>query len=353
MTTRDPCWNMVSTLMALDDNPRTCKKGKTVIENGDITRDTSNTLFGLASTYFGGDSSYPTGTAGSMVRIASHFDFSFGSGDFTVECWAWPLSASVLAMPDDDHGDRPFVPYPLVERSNATFATGSWSFHFAAYRNEAPPNPDFASWAMQFWASDYSTTAPMLEYEWPITGGVPQEPPITWAHYAVTRNENEWTLWINGVPADSITSSIAIGEPSPGADLRVGNSIFSTDNKGVDQPTTGRAFEGNIGQVRITKGWARYTRTFEEAFTTAPYQTTAAATEPPTAPFPTAEDAGDYGQDLGPAGAAATGARVDGVAGADAPPPPPPRLPSPPPHYDPRDQAEMRRILERTFQRGT
>ena len=81
----------------------------------------------------------------------------------------------------------------------------------------------------------------------------------TWAHFAVVRNGSNFTVYVNGVGGITVSSSTAIAFPS-NANATIG-----------DAPLFGAyGYTGYIDDLRITKGYARYTANFT----------------PPTAAFP-------------------------------------------------------------------
>lgn len=71
-----------------------------------------------------------------------------------------------------------------------------------------------------------------------------------WYHVAITREGSTWRLFIDGALRATDTQ---IGQPTANnAALHIGNSAFNT----------GRWFRGNIDEIRITAGLARYTEAF-------------------------------------------------------------------------------------------
>jgi len=81
----------------------------------------------------------------------------------------------------------------------------------------------------------------------------------TWTHVAVTRNGNTFRLFVNGIVDATATSSNS--QTLNAAD------VFYVGRSGYD---TTRIVTGYLDDVRITKGYARYTANFT----------------PPTAAFP-------------------------------------------------------------------
>lgn len=72
----------------------------------------------------------------------------------------------------------------------------------------------------------------------------------TWYHLALTRNSaNRFDIWLNGVSIGNATSSQSFGTPTHFV-------IGAADNSG------GQQYNGYIDDLRVTKGYARYTGNF-------------------------------------------------------------------------------------------
>src|SRR3990167_10885722 len=271
----DWVWNNVPLLVPCSASPFVeARHGYTVSQGDTKVTFESSVKQGAAwagSAYFSGVTSAATGNLGTQLRVGSTDDFTLGSGDFTIECWA---TADSL-QPPADTGVNEFVPHTLIERGSASGgAAGNWSLQYNAIRTQGAP--DVITYSVGFYCVEYAAGALMLEAT--VGGG------LGWRHWAVTRNGDEWTLWLNGVPMDRQISTVTIVSPSPGADIRIGNSIADTSNLGNAQ-SFGRSFEGYIADVRITKGYCRYGRSFEQCFVD--------MDAPPGAPLPDTEDTGD------------------------------------------------------------
>ena len=79
----------------------------------------------------------------------------------------------------------------------------------------------------------------------------------TWTHIAVTRNGSTYTIWVNGVSGGTATDS--------------GSAVANGNSLGIGGYANATSLlNGYIDELRITKGYARYTTTFT----------------PPTAAFP-------------------------------------------------------------------
>lgn len=352
--TLDPYWNQVPLLVPCATDPFVESRHAYTVTQGTVDVELSTSVKPGAAWVGSADfvtntttRSGATGNDGTQLRLASTDDFTLGSGDFTIECWA---STSNAAMPQDDYGDSThFTPHALIERSNGT-AQGSWAIQFLTYRVENPPGPDKPYYYISFYCGDYAPSTAMMRVD---TGsGTDNAVPIGWHHYAVTRNGNEWTLWMDGVPLERVIATTTILSPSgAGADIRIGNSILETDSGGNAQNgvgSYGRAHHGYIADVRVTKGYCRYGRSFEPCFVD--------MDAAPGAPLPTSEDTGDYSSEsyrgaTGATGAAASGEPLEGEPGEG-------RvslniaLPSPTPQYDQQNESETRRTIMDALRRG-
>lgn len=340
--TLDRFWNNVVLLVPLSAEPFTEDRHGYTVNQGttdvEMTDPEVTYIFdNVPVAVFLGETSAASGNNGTQLRIGSTDDFTLGSGDFTIEAWC---SYAGGAPPDDTsigvEAPDEYTPYPIIERSNGT-ATGAWSLEFYSNRNhlDAPAEDEITQY-ITFYCGDYAASSAMMSFQQDV-----DDPFSQWHHYAVTRNGNEWTLWMQGVPVDRQIATTTIATPSgAGADIRIGNSILDTSSSGFSQ-TDGRGFPGWIGQVRITKGYARYTRSFEPAFID--------LNAPPGAALPSGNDEGDYS---GSTYRGATGAQGNPATGEPEPGEPGQGkvslsvvLPDPPAQYDVRDQNETRRVI--------
>jgi hypothetical protein len=194
---------------------------KTVTAFGDAQISTAQSKFGGASIAFDGNSDY--------FSVPSSVDFEFGSGNFTIEFFAYINTYGTItafisrSMWSGANGGTPWIVFALSEKiyfSVTDNATGAWGLSGA--------------------------------------GGV-SAPTGQWNHIAVVRNGSSFNAYVNGVAGTAKTFAGAI-QPS-------NSSLIS----GVYNNTLG-SVNGYIDDLRITKGVARYTSNFT----------------PPTAPFPDA-----------------------------------------------------------------
>ena len=175
--------------------------------NGDVMAGTfSPYRSGGYSTYFDGNVDY--------LQLPSDAGFSFGTGDFTVECWVY---------------------YPPIANTNGKMIIDS-----------RPTSTNGSYWNFG------STSTGILTF---ATGGNTVSDtvarPDQWVHYAVTRSGTSLRLFANGTLVATTTDSSNISSASP----TIGKNAFS-----------GQAGDtwwlGYISNLRIVKGTAVYTANF-------------------------------------------------------------------------------------------
>lgn len=181
----------------------------TFTATGNAQIDTAQSKFGGASMLFDGTGDYLAGNADT--------DFSFGTGDFTIDFWVRMNGTS---------GER--AVYSLDASSNVSFDI-------------------YFSGAAPIFATNGTDR---------ITGGALSN--TTWYHIALTRSGNDHRLFVDGVQVGSTyTAANTYGAPNSGYP-RIGSNSF------------GDAFPGWIDELRVSKGIARWTATFgppTEAYT--------------------------------------------------------------------------------------
>jgi hypothetical protein len=167
---------------------------------------------------FGGSSIYLDGT-GDRLQISANDKFSFGTGNFTVEMFVYPIMTNT----------KQFGRFIQVGQ----FPLG-WQLVRGDVANNGLSDPilpmlDFLSGTNLRLQSSISLTS------------------NNWNHLAITRSGTTVRMFVNGVISASGTSSAnLLSYP-----LVVGNS--ETSNEGI---------EAYIDDLRITKGVARYTANF-------------------------------------------------------------------------------------------
>ena len=173
---------------------------KTVLETvGDAKVSTAQYKYGTGSMYFDGTTDHL------LVKNASPL-FNFGTGNFTVEFWMYPVASA---------GDNGIYD----SRATDLNATG-----FTISLTDAEK--------IQF----YSDTQKILSAATISLN--------TWTHIAVTRSETSLRLYVNGIVANTVTNSQSFTDTN----ITIGKGIWGSSE-----------FEGYLDDLRITKGYARYT----------------------------------------------------------------------------------------------
>ena len=170
---------------------------------GNAQISTSVKKFGTGSMYFDGTGDY--------IAATDSPSWDFGTGDFTLEGWIYPTTTSstrVLWSAFSDSGDN------------------GWSFELTS--------------------SDKLTFYAETAYRVTSTGSISAN---TWTHVAVSRSGSSLKLFINGTTDGTATNSTDISGST--ARLTVGAT-----------PSGTVTFTGYIDELRITKGYARYTANF-------------------------------------------------------------------------------------------
>jgi hypothetical protein len=175
---------------------------------GNAQIDTAVKKYGTGSIEFDG-----TGDGLSSPETTS---FGFGSGDFTIEAWAYLTTNGVFnnivsAGIDSSNGYR----LDISTSNNLRFLA------------------DIGSWITVITGSTSLATG-------------------QWYHLAVTRNGNNFNLWVDGSSdATTVSNSGTIADPT--TKIEVGAVTTNSLN---------RSFNGYLDDVRVTKGIARYTANF-------------------------------------------------------------------------------------------
>ena len=176
---------------------------------------TAQSRFGGASAYFHGTGDY--GTA-ERLQFGPSETLALGTGDFTIEAWFYQTgTAQAIPMPIEIGGPH----------SNSD-AFGMW-FH---------PN-DWGNVGITGW------------YSQPLNNSGPATSLNEWTHVAWVRRDGSVTIFVNGVAGTSAALPHALG----GSGLRIGGGAYQNYYN----------YEGYIDELRITKGFARYTSNFTPA----------------------------------------------------------------------------------------
>lgn len=180
----------------------------TITRNGNTTQGSLSPYGNLWSNFFDGTGDY--------LNTPSNAAFSFGTGDFTVELWAY-------CTQDLTNGTTQFSLYA----SEALNSSGSFGLFFLG-----------GTWYVRIngLGNDLSVAASASQRN-------------TWVHFAVCRNAGTMTFYING-------AAVASGNRST-------QSVTQTQAYlGVLNGFTGYDFAGYMSNVRVVKGTAAYTGAF-------------------------------------------------------------------------------------------
>lgn len=216
----DTYWSNVVIALHMDgENNSTAfvdEKNNVVTAVGNACINTATKKFGTGSAYFDG--------AGDFLTIPATTQFSIGTGDFTVECWFYPIGSSFQGF--------------LFGTGIDNAGTPGW--FWVEVRND------------QVMFNGYSVTS--VQALTTISGGA-------WHHIAITRSTGVLSIYLNGTWIGGNSqhlSSLGVGTHYS---IGAGNSSNSF----------GTPFSGYIDDFRVTKGVARYTANFTpptETFTT-------------------------------------------------------------------------------------
>ncbi len=199
----DPNFSSVSLLLHMDGSngsttfTDSSSSPKAITKYGNAQISTTQSKFGGASGLFDGNGDYLT---------ASSADFSFGTGDFTVEGWMYVV---------DGTSYKAIASFVSGSNNNSLYVLNSTLIWFDVTSRAAS-----ASFSLS-----------------------------TWHHFAVTRASGVVRVFLNGTKSSSdYTTSFNIASGS----VRIG----------VRGASLSEFFNGYIDDFRITKGVARYTANF-------------------------------------------------------------------------------------------
>jgi len=176
---------------------------KTVTAFGDAQISTAQSKFGGASIAFDGSGDYLTGPS-------NNADFNFGTGDFAMEAFA----------------------YPVESRIGIIFC----------YRSNQQDGVTFGQYNTQWFAKVGDATL--------IAGSLTLN---SFSHIAAVRASGVLTLYVNGTSASSISSAPYNLTGSASHVVRIG---------ALSEIPSSLPWKGYIDDLRITKGVARYTANF-------------------------------------------------------------------------------------------
>ena len=170
---------------------------------GDAKISTTQSKFGGSSLYFDG--------TGDRLNAISSPNFGYGTGDFTIEFWAYPTSASGVQVFIDQRNGTVTSAVPTVYTSSGTI------YYFVSGSNRI--------------------TGSLLSLN-------------QWSHVAICRSGTSTKLFINGTQSGSTFTDSTNYLNAP---VRIGDG-----NDGAGP----YPYSGYIDDLRITKGYARYTSNF-------------------------------------------------------------------------------------------
>jgi hypothetical protein len=183
-----------------------------------------NAQISTTQSKFGGSSMYFDGT-GDYLLMPDNPDLELEAGDFTIEAWVYLTALNT---------ERNII------SKNASQATcGAYILQV----NSSNVIKLYASNNTSSWVVNNVGTATISQN--------------TWTHVAVTRSGSTFTVWVNGTSSGTATSSLILMNQT------VRTTVGANENGSLP-------WLGYIDDLRITKGFARYTTNFT----------------PPTAAFP-------------------------------------------------------------------
>lgn len=172
---------------------------------------------------FGTGSIYIPSPLGQKLRIPPTQDLVFGTSDFTIECWYYAISKPDVA------------PCLITNDETASFPVNYWAIHDR--HNQAADK-------FSFWMGNAVNNDEFLIGTTTVVNG-------TWYYVAVTRSGSTFRLFVDGVVEDTGTSSASLDGGVAKA-INIGRSGYSDSY-----------MNGYIDDLRITKGYARYTANFD------------------------------------------------------------------------------------------
>jgi hypothetical protein len=221
-TTGDAYYPQVAALLHFDGT-----NGSTTItdnsKNNLTVTSVNGTAISTAQSKFGGASALFDGT-NDYLTIADNSIFDFGSGDFTVEYWEYRTSSGTQSG--------------VLSRNTITFTPYLIGWYDVTINEN-----------IVMYMSSNGTT-------WDIASGISMGARTinVWTHYAVTRNGNTFRTFQNGTQISTFTSTATF--PAGSGTLQIGRWGTTYYFKG-----------GYIDELRITKGYARYTGNFTPSTT--------------------------------------------------------------------------------------
>ena len=176
---------------------------------GDAQTSTTQKKFGTAAYY-------ATYAGAGYLTIPHSTDFSYGTGDFTIEMWLYATE---------------WNGYPNIYNN----ASANCSVYY---------NTNSGQIVMTTGSTDYGFT-------WNAGGGSPMDGKITneWFHLAFTRASNSLRLFINGAQIGSTVTAAS--------NINATSTLYFGSHPGI-----GDFWRGYMDEIRLSKGIARWTSDF-------------------------------------------------------------------------------------------
>jgi len=173
---------------------------------------------------FGGASGNFVRASGGRLNVATtKNEFVFGAGDFTIEAWVYLNSLPTSGYP-------------------GSFWICGWG--------PANANPGF-----DFYLTSTNIVVNITDFSSATATGVHGMSTGQWYHIAASRSGSAVKVFVNGQEKGSGSSTVDAVAPSYGNAI----AISAAEPTGA---STGGNFDGFIDELRITKGYCRYTSTF-------------------------------------------------------------------------------------------
>lgn len=218
----DPYWQNVSLLLKFDGQAggrqytdwSRYSHAITPVNNVQLREDRN--LFADTSGFFGGTS----GSAYSGLQINDHPAFAFGANNFTIEAWIFPTNpAGVNSV--------------FAQRTATAETQLALACYVLSSKTHMVVSSNGTSWAINQ-TGTLNVTA------------------NAWSHLAMVRNGSQWRIYLNGQVAQTSTNNLTVFDST--APVFVGTSYWIS---------AGQDFVGNIAEVRVTNGVARYIGPFD------------------------------------------------------------------------------------------
>jgi len=218
VTQVEPYFNNTVLLLHGDDFSDSSQYNATLTNTGSVTLNTNTFKYGTAAFQFNGSN---------YLTTPSSTNYSLGTGDFTIEFWVYSANLTNLSSN-----------YPSLMGSfpNIAYANGYWMITYLNSTNR-----------IAFLASSVGAYA-----------SVPNEITVnTWTHLAFVRNGKSMIAFINGVGTTYPTYFSTVSDIDGSA-----SRLVNFGSSGVNPGTPDPRMTGLLDDIRITKGYARYTSNF-------------------------------------------------------------------------------------------